>query len=108
MTKEKNDVQLYQFELNLLKDSIGYEVELSLSRGSSVRGIVTAFDQKYGKVAVITKENKRTKLTIVKLSYVVSFSIYDYKKFDAEIPLSPEEQAEKWAKEIEESESEEK
>ena len=48
-------------ELNLLKNSVGKEVELGLSRGSNVRGIVTAFDQKYAKIAVEVKENNRTK-----------------------------------------------
>lgn len=76
-SKKYEDSELYQFELNLLKDSVGHEVELGLSRGPTVRGKVYAFDNRYGKIAVKVKENNRTKLTVVKLSYVVSFSIYD-------------------------------
>lgn len=64
-------------ELNLLEDSVGKEVELGLSRGSNVKGIVTAFDQKYAKIAVKVKENNRTKNVIVRLGYVISFAIYE-------------------------------
>jgi len=67
----------FKTELNLLEDSVGKEVELGLSRGSNVKGVVTAFDQKYAKIAVRVKENNRAKTVIVRLGYVISFAIYD-------------------------------
>lgn len=68
---------MYKMELDLLEKNVGKRVELGLSRGSTVRGTVTGFDDKYGKVAVEIKENGVYKTTIVKVTYIISFSIYD-------------------------------
>lgn len=76
LTKIQNIVQEtidYARALNLLEDSVGKEVELGLSRGSSVKGVVTAFDQKYAKIAVRVRENNRTKTVIVRLGCARAF-----------------------------------
>lgn len=75
--RKTEDSELFKMELSLLGDSVGREVELGLSRGSNVKGIVTAFDQKYAKIAVRVRENNRAKTVIVRLGYVISFAIYD-------------------------------
>lgn len=75
--RKTENSELFKMELNLLENSVGKEVELGLSRGSNVKGIVTAFDQKYAKIAIRVKENNRTKTVIVRLGYVISFAIYD-------------------------------
>jgi len=73
--KSKETFKLFQFELDMLKKGIGSKVELHLSRGSPVRGILRAFDQRYGKVAVETDVNNEKNIVIVKLGYVISFAI---------------------------------
>jgi len=79
--KEKKDnFAVYRLEQVLLTNSVNKEVELSLSHGANVRGIVTAFDEQYGKIAVETEVNGQTEITIVKLGYVVSFKIKGYKR----------------------------
>jgi len=78
--EHKNKIEhseLFKMEVDLLENSVGKHVELGLSRGSNVKGIVTAFDNRYGKVAVKVTENNRTKTVIVRLGYVISFAIYD-------------------------------
>ena len=75
--KKMETSELFKMELNLLENSVGKRVELGLSRGSNVKGIVTAFDNRYGKVAVKVKENTESKTVIVRLGYVISFAIYD-------------------------------
>lgn len=75
--RKTENSELFKMELNLLESSVGKEVELGLSRGSNVKGKVTAFDQKYAKIAVNVKENNRTKTVIVRLGYVISFAIYE-------------------------------
>ena len=75
--KQKENVEFYKMEISLLEKSLGKRVDIQLSRGSNVRGIVTALDQKYGKIAVKVNENSITKTTVVRLSYVVSFSVYE-------------------------------
>jgi small nuclear ribonucleoprotein (snRNP)-like protein len=78
--ERKENFAVYRLEQNLLKNSVNSEVELSLSHGANVRGVVRAFDEQYGKIAVETEVNGQTEITIVKLGYVVSFKIKGYKK----------------------------
>ena len=75
--RKSENSELFKMELDLLENSVGKEVELGLSRGSNVKGIVTHFDQKYAKIAVKVKENNRTKTVIVRLGYVISCAIYE-------------------------------
>ena len=78
--KRKENFAVYRLEQNLLKNSVNKEVELSLSHGANVRGIVRALDEQYAKIAVETEVNGQTEITIVKLGYVVSFKIKGYKR----------------------------
>ena len=73
---KKENLKLYNIELEMLKDAVGCKAELQLSRGSPVKGKIIAFDQQYGKVAVQVEVNNEIKTTIVKLNYVVSLSIF--------------------------------
>ena len=74
---KQEKTEFFKMELNLLKESVGKRVELGLSRGSNVKGTVTAFDDRFGKIAVNVKENNQTKTVVVRLGYVISFAIYD-------------------------------
>jgi small nuclear ribonucleoprotein (snRNP)-like protein len=78
--EKKENFAVYRLEQNLLKNSVNKEVELSLSHGANVRGIVRALDEQYAKIAVETEVNGQTEITIVKLGYVVSFKIKGYKR----------------------------
>lgn len=73
----KQKTEYFKMELDLLEKSVGKRVELGLSRGSTVRGIVTAFDERYAKIAVKVIENNQTKTVIVRLGYIISFAVYD-------------------------------
>jgi len=75
--KPENKVEVFKIELDLLDKSVSKRVELGLSRGATVRGIVTGFDERYGKIAIAVKENNQTKTVIVRLGYIVSFAVYD-------------------------------
>ena len=77
--KEQN-LQLFNIELEMLKEAVGCKAELQLSRGSPVKGKIVAFDQQYGKIAVEVEVNDEIKTTIVKLNYVVAFSIFKPKQ----------------------------
>jgi len=69
--------ELFKMELDMLNNSTGKKVELGLSRGRDVKGIVTAIDERYGKIMVRVKENNQIKNVIVRLGYIVSFAVYD-------------------------------
>ena len=73
---KKENLKLFNIELEMLKDAVGCKAELQLSRGSPVRGKIIAFDQQYGKIAVEIEVNDEIKTSIVKLNYVVSLSIF--------------------------------
>jgi hypothetical protein len=73
---KKQNLKLFNIELQMLKNAVGCFAELQLSRGSAVRGKIIAFDQQYGKIAVEIEVNNEIKTTIVKLNYVVSLSIF--------------------------------
>ena len=73
---KKENLKLFNIELEMLKDAVGCKAELQLSRGSPVRGKIIAFDQQYGKIAVEVEVNDEIKTSIVKLNYVVSLSIF--------------------------------
>lgn len=75
--KPENKAEVFKIELDLLDKSVSKRVELGLSRGATVRGIVTGFDERYGKIAIAVKENNQTKTVIVRLGYIVSFAVYD-------------------------------
>ena len=76
----KQDLKLFNIELEMLKNAVGCKAELQLSRGSPVKGKIIAFDQQYGKIAVEVEVNDEIKTTIVKLNYVVAFSIFKPKQ----------------------------
>lgn len=76
----KQDPKLFNIELQMLKGAVGCNAELQLSRGSPVKGKIIAFDQQYGKIAVEVEVNDEIKTTIVKLNYVVAFSIFKPKQ----------------------------
>jgi predicted nucleic acid-binding Zn ribbon protein len=76
----KQNLKLFNIELEMLKDAVGCKAELQLSRGSPVKGKIIAFDQQYGKIAVEVEVNDEIKTTIVKLNYVVAFSIFKPKQ----------------------------
>ena len=77
---KKQDLKLFNIELEMLKEAVGCKAELQLSRGSPVKGKIVAFDQQYGKIAVEVDVNDEIKTTIVKLNYVVAFSIFKPKQ----------------------------
>lgn len=77
---KKQNLQLFNIELEMLKEAVGCKAELQLSRGSPVKGKIVAFDQQYGKIAVEVEVNDEIKTTIVKLNYVVAFSIFKPKQ----------------------------
>jgi len=77
---KKQNLQLFNIELEILKNAVGCKAELQLSRGSPVKGKIIAFDQQYGKIAVEVEVNDEIKTTIVKLNYVVAFSIFKPKQ----------------------------
>jgi len=77
---KKQDLKLFNIELEMLKNAVGCKAELQLSRGSPVKGKIIAFDQQYGKIAVEVEVNDEIKTTIVKLNYVVAFSIFKPKQ----------------------------
>jgi hypothetical protein len=68
------------YENQLLKESEGLKVELQMSRGPPVRGILVDYDAEYQKVTVKEDLSNQTKLTIVKLSYVSALSVYESKE----------------------------
>lgn len=76
--KENKETPLtaYKIELEMLKESINCHVELQMSRGSPIRGIIKGFDLQYGKIAVEQDLGEETRITIVKLTYVSAFSIF--------------------------------
>ena len=76
----KENLQLFNIELEMLKNAVGCKAELQLSRGSPVKGKIKAFDQQYGKIMVEVEVNDEIKTTVVKLNYVVSFSIFKPKQ----------------------------
>jgi predicted nucleic acid-binding Zn ribbon protein len=76
----KQNLKLFNIELEILKNAVGCKAELQLSRGSPVKGKIIAFDQQYGKIAVEVEVNDEIKTTIVKLNYVVAFSIFKPKQ----------------------------
>lgn len=64
-------------ELNYLGDDAeGREIEVELARGRNIKGKIIGFDNRFGKILIEHYENKRKVVTIVKLSYIVSFHIY--------------------------------
>jgi hypothetical protein len=77
---KKENLQLFNIELEMLKEAVGCKAELQLSRGSPIKGKIIAFDQQYGKIAVEIEVNDEIKTTIVKLNYVISFSIFKPKQ----------------------------
>ncbi|TRZ53776.1 MAG: DUF2116 family Zn-ribbon domain-containing protein [Dehalococcoidia bacterium] len=76
----KENLKLFNIELEMLKNAVGCKAELQLSRGSPVKGKIVAFDQQYGKIALEVEVNNEIKTTIVKLNYVISFSIFKPKE----------------------------
>lgn len=74
---KKDKTEYFKIELDLLDKSVSKRVELGLSRGATVKGIVTAFDERYAKIAVKVTENNQTKTVIVRLGYIISFAVYD-------------------------------
>lgn len=49
-----------------------------MSRGPPVRGVMRSYDPEYEKVIVSAQvRNNQTKTTMVKLSYVSSWSVYE-------------------------------
>ena len=79
--KQKHEkAEFFKMELNLLEKSVGKRVELGLSRGSNVKGTVVGFDERFGKIAVKVTENNQTKTVVVRLGYIISFAVYDWKE----------------------------
>jgi len=73
----KHDI-LTSDEKDILTGSIGKEVEFQMSRGPPVRGVLRSYDAEYQKVIVSSQvRNNQTKTTMVKLSYVSSWSVYE-------------------------------
>jgi hypothetical protein len=76
-TPEKAEpYRAFQFEEELLKQAIGSKVELQMSRGPPVRGILKAFDLQYAKLAIEEDLGEQSRITIVRLGYVSAFSIF--------------------------------
>ena len=66
----------YQFEREALENSIGCRVELQMSRGPPIKGILRALDLQYAKVAVEEDLGEFSRIQIVKLGYVATFSVF--------------------------------
>lgn len=76
--KERNfNIDNFKLELDLLDNSKSKLVELGLARGSSIKGKVIGFDDRYGKIVIETIENNIKKNIIVKFNYIVSFTVYE-------------------------------
>ena len=72
----KHDI-LTPDEKDILTESIGKDVEFQMSRGPPVRGVMRSYDAEYQKVIVSSQvRNNQTKTTMVKMSYVSSWSVY--------------------------------
>ena len=73
----KHDI-LTSDEKDILIEGIGKEVEFQMSRGPPVRGVMQNYDPEFQKVIVSTHvRNNQRKTTMVKLSYVSSWSVYE-------------------------------
>lgn len=72
---------IFNYENQILRDSKGQRIELQMSRGPPVRGILVDYDPEFQKIAVLEDiGNNKQKLTFVKLNYVSALSLYGEKQ----------------------------
>lgn len=70
----------HNYENQMLRNGKGLKVELQMSRGPPVRGILMNYDPEFQKLAVMEDlGNTQKKLTFVKLNYVSALSLYGEK-----------------------------
>jgi len=69
------------YENELLANSTGKKIELELSRGRPVRGILVDYDPEFQKLTVMEDaSNNQKKITVVRLGYVSALSVYQTKE----------------------------
>ena len=74
---EKPVSPVLNYENQTLRNGKGSRIELQMSRGPPVRGILMDYDPEFQKLAVMEDVgNNQKKLTFVKLSYVSALSLY--------------------------------
>ena len=75
--KSKISAPIHNFENQMLRNGKGLKIELQMSRGPPVRGILVDYDPEFQKLAVREDlGNNQKKLTFVKLNYVSALSLY--------------------------------
>jgi len=71
------EVSSQKYEYQMLRNGIGLRIELQMSRGPPVRGVLKDYDPEFQKLAVMEDVgNNQRKLTFVKLNYVSALSLY--------------------------------
>ena len=75
--QKKTSAPIHNYENQMLRNGKGLKIELQLSRGPPVRGILVNYDPEFQKITVREDlGNNQKKLTFVKLGYVSALSLY--------------------------------
>lgn len=72
----KISAPIHNYENQMLRNGKGLKIELQMSRGPPVRGILVDYDPEFQKLAILEDLGNKKKLTFVKLNYVSALSLY--------------------------------